>query len=488
VVRVRAVILGFLSADTLPAAVESLLAQEVLHRHTPGGHPSVELDLVVVLNGASQQVRAVAAALPEPVRLVSSDTNLGFAGGCNLGARSAPGEPAPDFLVFFNDDAVADPGWLAELLDFATGHPAAAIVGSRLRFPDGQVQDAGGILLRDGYPAMVGRGWAADDDRIDFARRVDYVSGAAILVRNDAFAAVGGFDDGYFPAYYEDADLCLRLAERGWETWYLPTAGVAHSESASSAEGRKARIADRNERRFLRRWQHLLPSRVPRGRADDHRIFLAAQARRGGHRRVLVDSSVPGAAELAVGLAVAGARVDLLSAAVRDVTDRHRLARAGVQVITDRTAEHRRPTGIADLVLAGPGADRALLAALRPDAVVVHAGHDRSTDPIAMIDGLLRTGRQGVAALSPPSPRPAENTVTSKIPTQSSGECSNDSASGPSADSSSEPKTDTHTTDRTVEYLTDALGLREAELLIARARVRELLDELSAVRHGSSAG
>lgn len=447
-VRVRAVILGFRSADTLPAAVGSLLDQDVLGT-------DVRLEIVVVLNGASEQVRRVATTLPPGVRLINSDTNRGFAGGCNLGAATAAGEPAPDFLVFFNDDAVAAPDWLRALLDFAGGRPEAGVIGSRLRFPDGAVQDAGGVLLRDGHPAMVGRGWPEADERIAFARRVDYVSAAAILVRREAFEAVGGFDEGYFPAYYEDADLCLRLAAAGWQSWYLPTAEVVHAESASSAHGRKERIADRNERRFLQRWHHLLPDRVPRGPADEHRIFLAAQARRGGHRRVLVDSGAPSPVGLALELAAAGARVDLLSAAVHDEGSRRALATAGVRVIPDRTVELGRPTGMADLVLAGTTSDRDLLRRLRPEATVTVLTRTPPVGPdlITLVDRLI--GRTGTTPHRGSPPFDSE------------------------ADMADSPSTEDGAT---VQYLTDALALREAELLIARERVRELQAELARTR------
>lgn len=441
--RVRAVVLAFRSVDTLPAAVDSLLAQR----------GPFHLDLVVVLNGATPPVRTVAAALPAGVTLVDSPENLGFAGGCNLGAGD-PGLPAPDLLVFFNDDAVADLGWLAELVAFAGKRPTAGVVGSLLRFDDGSTQDVGGVLLADGFPLMVGRGLPAGDLRLAHARTTDYVTGAAMLVRAEAFDRVGGFDPAYFPAYFEDADLCLRLQADGWDCWVLPTAQVSHSESASTVGLRKQRMSDRNERRFLARWVGLLPGRVPRGRADLRRSLLAAQSRRGGHLRVLVAAG-PGRSgiEPALALAAVGCQVDLLGTPAGP--DLPTLSRAGVRVLTDPAAEVARPTGCTDLLLTLPGA--VIPAGLRPTAVRrALTGTEAGWDPVDCVTLIDST-------FLPPTPE--ANTMTPNLPGESGT---------------------TDPSDHTVRHLTEALGRREAELLITQDRLREVEAELAALRGRSS--
>lgn len=237
---VSVVVLAFRRVDVLERCLRALAE----HRS------AASFEVVVVANGASVPVRTFLDRHVEGGVAVRARVNLGFAGGCNHGVAASKGR----HVVLLNDDAVVEPGFLDALVAAVERRPRIAVVGALVLFPDRSVQDAGGVIGEDGMPAVVGRG---SDERAAIAtepRQVDYVSGCAVLVRREAWDAVGGMDERFYPAYFEDVDLCLRLRSAGWETWFEPEAKVLHDESASSDLVLKSLAWDWNKARFLLRW------------------------------------------------------------------------------------------------------------------------------------------------------------------------------------------------------------------------------------------
>lgn len=184
---------------------------------------------VIVVDDASPDDSADRVAECPGVRLVRAERNLGFVGACNLGAAAAKS----DLLVFLNNDTEVRPGWLDELFDTMTGDERIGLVGSKLVYPDGALQECGGIIWSDGSGWNYGRGGAADDPAVDVVRDVDYCSGAAIMVRRDLFEEVGRFDQRYAPAYYEDTDLAFAIRATGHRVVVQPNAVVVHHEGVS---------------------------------------------------------------------------------------------------------------------------------------------------------------------------------------------------------------------------------------------------------------
>ena len=212
-------------------------------------HEAPSHEVVVVGNGTPVETLAALAGLDSLV-VVPSPVNLGFAGGCNWGARFARGR----HLVFLNDDTEVEAGWLRALVEVAESEPRAGAVGSRLLSPDGSLQEAGSILWRDAGTHQVGHGLPAGSDSYNRVRQTDYCSGCGLLVTRDAWGAVGGFDERYFPAYFEDVDLCLSLRARGFRTLYAPNARLVHHGGASLPDDLRALVAVRSGRRFLAKW------------------------------------------------------------------------------------------------------------------------------------------------------------------------------------------------------------------------------------------
>jgi GT2 family glycosyltransferase len=198
------------------------------------------------------------------VRILPNASNLGFIGSCNKAAEAATG----DVLVFLNDDTVPLPGWLPPLLWVLEHKSHAGAVGGQLLYPDGVLQEAGGVIFRDGTGANFGRGdYNPERPLFNYLREVDYCSGALLATRRTLFHEMGGFDTRFCPAYYEDTDYCFQLRARGLRTYYQPASRVVHLEGATSGTctttGVK-RFQEVNHSKFVRKWKHLLKSQPAR--------------------------------------------------------------------------------------------------------------------------------------------------------------------------------------------------------------------------------
>ena len=193
--------------------------------------------------------------------------NGGFIAACNDGAALARGE----FVVFLNNDTVPQPGWLDALLDTFDQHPDAGLVGAQLLYPDGRLQEAGGVVFSDGSAWNYGRFESPMDPRFASLRDADYCSGAAIAVRTELLRSLGGFDTRYAPAYYEDTDLAFAVREAGMRVLYQPASRVVHLEGVTAGNdpgsGIKAfQVA--NQQVFRKKWRarldaQLAPSMIP---------------------------------------------------------------------------------------------------------------------------------------------------------------------------------------------------------------------------------
>jgi GT2 family glycosyltransferase len=245
------------------------------------GNP--EVSVVMVTHGSWQLVEQALLALTEtaagrfelivvdnasldetPVRLgqlrganvIFNETNRGFGPANNQGAELAR---AP-YLLLLNSDAFVRPGWLEPLLE-AIRHESVGAAVPRCLHPDGSLQDAGALLARDGTVAIYGDGEDPGRLQFRFRRVLDYGSAVCMLVRRSAFEAISGFDEAFVPAYYEDVDLCMRLAAGGFCTLYEPRSTVTHIRYGSGGDEDAVVLSERNRTVFLDRWRSRLDGR-----------------------------------------------------------------------------------------------------------------------------------------------------------------------------------------------------------------------------------
>ncbi len=189
------------------------------------------------------------------IKQVHNQERIGFGRSCNIGAQISEGE----FLLFLNDDAQMMEGAINSLLHTFETHSETGAAGPKMLYPSGLLQEAGCAINIDGTVTMIGHGDDPVLQRYNYLREVDYVSGVCLMVRKDHFNAVGGFEEAYTPAYYEDVDLCLKLREKGLKIFYNPDSVVVHHLSATTSGlyGQKTKLdlVARNRQKLLERWQ-----------------------------------------------------------------------------------------------------------------------------------------------------------------------------------------------------------------------------------------
>ncbi len=250
---------------------------------------TASFEVIVVDDGSSDDTVERLADV-DGVRTIRNAQNLGFVGSCNAGAAAAQGE----FVLFLNNDTVVTAGWLEALLRCFAEEPDAGLVGAKLVYPDGRLQEAGGIVFRDGSGWNYGRFDDPADPRYNFRREADYCSGAAIVLRRALFEQLGGFDQRYAPAYYEDTDLAFAVRAAGLKVYYEPHSTVIHFECISAGtdtgSGMK-RYQVVNRDKFLDKWKTALalqPEPI-----DDAALAPHAATFRSGKRLLVIDACTP---------------------------------------------------------------------------------------------------------------------------------------------------------------------------------------------------
>jgi GT2 family glycosyltransferase/glycosyltransferase involved in cell wall biosynthesis len=209
-------------------------------------------EVILVDDGSTDRTRDI-AQLVSGITCIRHETPQGFVHACNRGAQQARGE----FVVLLNNDTEVTPDWLDELLWPFENFERVGLTGAQLLFPDGRLQEAGGVVWSSANPANYGRGDNPHDPRYNYARQADYLSGACLMVPIALWNRLGGLDTDFAPAYFEDTDLAFRVREQGYRTVYAPLSRVVHFEGGSNGTdvsmGVK-RHQEINRPTFRRRW------------------------------------------------------------------------------------------------------------------------------------------------------------------------------------------------------------------------------------------
>ncbi|MEJ2148062.1 MAG: glycosyltransferase family 2 protein [Chloroflexota bacterium] len=221
---------------------------------------NLAFEVIVVDNGSTDGSQAMLRQRFPDVHLIQNDKNVGFARANNQAMALCRGR----YMLLLNSDAIATPGAFQSLLSLARAEPRAGIVGAQLVNRDGSFQASHTsfptlwqeFLMLTGLGRLFHGQWypshGPEEDK--GPQTADYVEGACMLVRREAFEEVGGLDEGYF-MYAEEVDWCYSMREKTWQVWYQPAARVVHLGGGSSQNRRPQREADlyRSRVQFFRK-------------------------------------------------------------------------------------------------------------------------------------------------------------------------------------------------------------------------------------------
>jgi GT2 family glycosyltransferase len=193
------------------------------------------------------------------LRYVRNEQNLGFLKNCNRAAAIARGK----YIMFLNNDVIVMPHWLDSIIETFLNFPDTGLVGSKLLYPDGTLQEAGGIIWNDGTGQNYGRKDDPQKPEYNYMREVDYCSGASIVISRSLWEQLGGFDELFAPAYYEDTDLAFRVRQAGYKVLYQPVSQVFHHEGTTSGKDLNNGVKhyqEINRHKFVYRWESVIKS------------------------------------------------------------------------------------------------------------------------------------------------------------------------------------------------------------------------------------
>ena len=244
---------------------------------------------ILIADDCSTDVTKDAEKIAKNVRLITTEKNVKFLLNCNYAARYAKGQ----YILFLNNDTQVQENWLKPLIDLIERDEKIGMVGSKLVYPDGYLQEAGGIVWNDASAWNYGNRKSPEDPEYNYVKEVDYISGAAIMIRKTLWEELGGFDERFVPAYYEDTDLAFEVRRRGYQVLYQPLSVVVHFEGVSNGtdvESGLKRYQQLNYQKFYDKWKDILQNEhEPNG----VNVFTAKD--RSNHKKhiLVVDHYVP---------------------------------------------------------------------------------------------------------------------------------------------------------------------------------------------------
>jgi GT2 family glycosyltransferase/glycosyltransferase involved in cell wall biosynthesis len=224
------------------------------------------------------------------IKVVRPESNLGFVKNCNFASRCARGK----YLMILNNDTEVSPEAIHELVELLVNNPDIGMTGAKLIYPDGKLQEAGGIIWNDGSGWNYGRFENPRLPEFNYLKEVDYISGAGIMIRKKLWEDLRGFDERFAPAYYEDTDLAFAVRKMGFKVVYCPSAEIIHHEGVSCgtdiSKGIKAHQVE-NQKKFIEKWDLELKSQLP---PDPSKYLFDARDRSSLKKTIVfVDHYVP---------------------------------------------------------------------------------------------------------------------------------------------------------------------------------------------------
>lgn len=244
---------------------------------------------IIIADDCSTDMTCHIDEIVDGIRIIHTPENYGFLKNCNYASRQAKGQ----YLLFLNNDTQVQPGWLDSLIELMEMRPEVGLTGSKFVYPDGRLQEAGGILWKDGSAWNYGHGNNPALPEYNYIKTVDYISGASIMIRRNLWEQIGGFDQRYVPAYCEDSDLAFEVRKAGFQVVLQPKSVVVHFEGQSNGTDLSSGVKSyqiTNQKKFYKKWQSILES----GHLDNGKdVFLARDHSQYRKRILVIDHMVP---------------------------------------------------------------------------------------------------------------------------------------------------------------------------------------------------
>jgi GT2 family glycosyltransferase len=223
------------------------------------------------------------------IKVVRNEKNLGFLLNCNNAVKFAKGK----YIHLLNNDTQVQERWLISLIELIESNDNIGMVGSKLVYPDGRQQEAGGIIWNDASGWNFGRLDDPTKPEYNYVKEVDYISGASIMLSKKLWDKIGGFDERYVPAYFEDSDLAFEVRKHGYNVMFQPKSVVVHFEGIShgtdTGTGIKA-YQVKNREKFIEKWKNELEkNHFP----NAENVFLARDRSRNKKHILIIDHYVP---------------------------------------------------------------------------------------------------------------------------------------------------------------------------------------------------
>ena len=244
---------------------------------------------ILIANDCSTDITKDIEKIVENVKLITTKENVRFLLNCNNAAKQAKGK----YILFLNNDTQVKENWLEPLVSLIERDDTIGMVGSKLVYPDGTLQEAGGIVWKDASAWNYGNRKDPEDPEFNYVKEADYISGAAIMIKHSLWKELGGFDERFAPAYYEDTDLAFQVRAAGYKVMYQPLSVVVHFEGVSNGTDVSTGLKHYqqvNFEKFYEKWKDVLEAEHE---VNAENVFTAKD--RSNHKKhiLVVDHYVP---------------------------------------------------------------------------------------------------------------------------------------------------------------------------------------------------
>lgn len=243
---------------------------------------------IIIADDNSSESQALLQKSFTNLIVIRNESNLGFLKNCNNAAKHAKGE----LIVFLNNDTQVQRGWLQELVWVFDNVAGTGIAGSKLIYEDGTLQEAGGIIWKDGRGHNFGNTGQPGKPAYNYIKEADYISGASLMISAKLWKEAGGFDERFTPAYCEDSDLCFTARALGYKVIYQPFSSVLHFEGISHGTDTRSGVKQYqviNKEKFRKKWAAELAKKA----AFDTDIFQERDRSSSKKHVLVIDHDIP---------------------------------------------------------------------------------------------------------------------------------------------------------------------------------------------------